>query len=55
MFKSYNSNQFNLNINNQIKKQEIQYWKYKFNKKWQLPIIYENTILYEFIIIDNYF
>ena len=55
MFKSYNTNTYKLIINEQIKIQSLYIWKYKFNKKWNLPIIYEESILYESFIIENYF
>jgi hypothetical protein len=55
MFMQYNSTNFKIIINKQLKKEHIKYSKNKFNKKWNLPVIYENIVLYENIIIENYF
>jgi|LauGreDrversion4_2_1035121.scaffolds.fasta_scaffold112024_2 hypothetical protein len=55
MFMAYSKENFTYLINKQIKKQYIKMWKIKFNKSWNLPIIYENVILCDIIIINNYF
>jgi hypothetical protein len=55
MFMQYNSTNYKIFINKQFKKEHIKYSKNKFNKKWDLPIIYENIVLYESFIIENYF
>lgn len=44
----------NLIISKKIK-QKITIWKNKFNMIWNLPVIYEDSILYESFIIENYF
>ena len=36
-------------------KQKIITWKNKFNMIWNLPVIYEESILHESFIIENYF
>lgn len=52
---AYNKENFTYIMNKQIKKQYIKTWKNKFNKLWDLPIIYEDYILCDIIIINNYF
>jgi hypothetical protein len=55
MFQQYNKEEFNKIIQSQVKNKFVTINNKIFTKKQKLPVIYENIVLYECIIIDNYF
>lgn len=55
MFQQYTKEEFNKIIQSQVKNKFATINNKIFSKKQKLPVIYENVVLYECIIIDNYF
>ncbi len=55
MFQQYTKEEFNKIIQSQVKNKFVTINNKIFPKKQKLPVIYENIVLYECIIIDNYF
>jgi hypothetical protein len=55
MFQQYTKEEFNKIIQYQVKNKFVTINNKIFTKKQKLPVIYENIVLYECIIIDNYF